>query len=331
MNLPKGLLALALLAVISCQPDDCDCEDCTGQDTSSAFLNWDVSRSKGNAPFAPRDSAEGLVYKDRLWLSAGYFSNQVDLRDLWSTSSSGEWSSALEEVPYETYSDLFEHEGRMWAVRKSAWSTEDGLNWEREAENLPFEWASSGDIVKFKGELWRFGSGNHLWRSTDGRSWTQVEEELPFGDRLAAAVVVFRDRMWMMGGYKQAPNEPPENGYSGFTSYNDIWSTEDGHTWTLVKRKAPWGPRMWPCGVAFQGRLWLVGGFDNRYVSNIADVWSTENGFDWSETPMPEGFLPRHASTCVDFANNLWVIAGNSWPVTNDIWRLAPSIQVPRR
>ena len=85
---------------------------------------------------------------------------------------------------------------------------------------------------------------------------------------------------------------------------------------------APWAPRMWSIATAYAGRLWLIGGYDNRNHRNMADVWTTTDGKQWTQFQSPTQFAPRHEVTPYVFEGSLWVVAGNTWPVVNDVWRL---------
>lgn len=117
-------------------------------------------------------------------------------------------------------------------------------------------------------------------------------------------------------------NTPPEKLYKQFTTYNDVWHSADGASWTRAVEHAPWSARMWFVPIVFAGRLWIIGGFDNVNRCNLGDVWWTEDGDKWHELKTKTKFSPRHEVTAYVHENSLWVVAGNSWPLMNDVWKL---------
>ena len=276
-----------------------------------------------HAAFSPRDTAEGVVFQDRLWLSNGYYHGNVLTRDLWSSEDGAEWVCASEATPYDGYAEMVAYGGKLWAVKESVWCSEDGLEWTQVLEKTPFGARGYGELVVFDGRMWQLGSGKDVWRSTDGVGWTCVCEEAPYGDRYGTAVEVFAGKLWLMAGATREASDPPEGGYPGLTTHNDIWRSEDGAAWELAVEEAPWLPRMWAVPAAYRDRLWIVGGYDNRNKRNLGDVWTTDDGKTWHEfAPEGDRFAPRHEVTCYTWRNSLWVVAGNTWPVVDDVWRL---------
>ena len=79
---------------------------------------------------------------------------------------------------------------------------------------------------------------------------------------------------------------------------------------------------MWFAAQEYAGRLWVIGGFDNRHGANLGDVWSTRDGVHWEQLSARESFAPRHEPSCYVYHGSLWVVAGNCWPLVNDAWRL---------
>ncbi|MDP6775773.1 MAG: hypothetical protein QGI83_03305, partial [Candidatus Latescibacteria bacterium] len=71
----------------------------------------------------------------------------------------------------------------------------------------------------------------------------------PWEGRHAAGYVVYRDRMWIVGG------DCNQKHYQ-----NDVWSSADGVHWDLVNDSVPWAPRALHYTLAFDGRIWVIGG-----------------------------------------------------------------------
>lgn len=290
-------------------------------DTIPVSAAWECVTPE--AAFSPRDTAEGVVYEGRLWLSNGYFTGNVLSRDLWTSGDGKTWTCVNPETPYDGYSEMVVFRDRLWAVKGSAWSSRDGVTWDRVLEKTPFGARGYGELVVFQDRLWQLGSGADVWNSPDGVNWTCATDNAPYGHRIAAAVVVFRGALWLFGGYTHGESAPPEKQYPKFTTFNDAWRSDDGVHWVRATEQAAWAARMWFPALEFDKRLWILGGFDNRNGANLGDVWVSEDGVTWRELACDPVFSPRHEPTCYVYKSTLWLIAGNPWPVTNDVWRLA--------
>ena len=274
------------------------------------------------AAFSPRDTAEDVVFGGKMWISNGYYHGGVLTRDLWHSTDGVAWTRVSEATPYDGYSEMVVYDGKMWAVKGSVWQSNDGLSWTRVLEETPFGARGYGELVVHRGEMWQLGSGNDVWHSADGVDWTAATTDAPYGARAASAVVVYKDKLWLIGGRVPKANDPPEKGYPEYTTFNDVWCSEDGLTWTRVLEHAPWVPRMWFISKVYAGKMWIVGGYSNADAKNLGDVWYSEDGITWHEFASDAVFSPRHEPTLYVYDNSLWVVAGNAWPVQNDAWRL---------
>jgi len=272
--------------------------------------------------FSIRDTAEPAVFRGLMWLSNGYVHGDVLERDLWRSADGVQWTRVLDKTPYDGYSELAVHRDKLWAVKGSVWNSDDGLDWKLVNPRTPFGVRGYGELVVFKDRLWQLGSGPDVWHSEDGVHWDCAAAEAPFGPRYGAAVAVYRNALWLIGGATQQRSEPPEKHYPKYTTHNDVWRSEDGAHWTRVAAGAPWAPRMWFVAVEYAERLWILGGFSNREKVNFAEAWHTQDGLTWQPCISDPIFSPRHEPSPFVFNGSLWVIAGNSWPLTNDAWRL---------
>jgi hypothetical protein len=72
----------------------------------------------------------------------------------------------------------------------------------------------------------------------------------------------------------------------------------------------------------YDGKMWVIGGYDNAHARNLRDIWWSSDGKSWHGVKTPETFLPRHEPTCYEYKESLWIVAGNAWPLVNDVWRL---------
>jgi hypothetical protein len=145
-----------------------------------------------------------------------------------------------------------------------------------------------------------------------------------------------RDKLWIMGG----------SSCNYLTSYDDIWSSEDGVNWQRATTGVdgavavlPWGIRMWPTTCSDGKTIWAFGGFrlqgDSR--TNLGDIWYSRDGVTWRQmvtrgSTVGAGLEPRHAAACfVEPAKNrVLVVAGKGGAdgnndrasVRSDVWAL---------
>ena len=293
---------------------------------SPPLPSWDLVTS--SASFSPRDTAAVFTFHDRIWLSNGYYHGNIDIRDLWNSSDGNTWERVSEQTPYDSYAQMIVYNGKIYAILDSVWASDNGADWVKILDNTPFQLTIGGSsdvgkIINHNGLMYDLGGDNtNIWKSEDGINWHLVTDSAPYGRRSNSAVVRFKDKIFLMGGWTQTPNDPPEGGYSNFTSFNDVWWSVDGKTWERVIEHAPWSPRVWHKAVVYNGKLWMLGGFSNVDAENLNDVWVTEDGINWTEMKFDKIWAPRHElSTCI-FQDNLYIIAGNTWPVVNDVWKL---------
>ena len=282
--------------------------------------SWEKVTDK--AAFSPRDTAEDLVFDGKMWLSNGYYHGNKLSRDLWCSTDGKEWTLVSDATPYGGYSEMVVYKDKMWAVKGSVWNSTDGKKWDKILDKTPFGARGYSEVVVFRDKIWHVGTGDDVWNTTDGAGWTAVTKEAPYGKRNAAAIVVFKDKLWLMGGYVEKPNDPPELGYKQFTTFNDVWCSDDGKTWKRVVERAPWSQRMWFIAKVHAGRMWLIGGYNNATKKNLGEAWYTDDGVTWHEFKAKPSFSARHEPTCYVYDGDLWVVAGNSWPVLNDVWKL---------
>ncbi|MBI3851358.1 MAG: hypothetical protein HY298_13940 [Verrucomicrobia bacterium] len=310
-----SLLALAVL------------ESCTVCATTAAeFPAADWERVTEHTQFSPRDTAEGVVFGGKMWLSNGYLNGGILVRDLWSSIDGITWKLITTNAPYDGYAEMTVYAGKIWAVKQSVRNSADGVNWKQIAEKTPFGVRSYGELVVHDGMMWQLGSGEDVWSTTNGVTWKCLAAHAPYGSRFASAAVAFKGKLWVIGGAVEKTNTPREMVYPEFTTFNDVWCSSDGADWTRVVEHAPWLPRMWFVPIVYADRLWIIGGFDNVHRANFDDAWWTEDGIKWHRLDTKTKFSPRHEVTAYVHANSLWVVAGNSWPLMNDVWKLTPTL-----
>jgi hypothetical protein len=122
-----------------------------------------------------------------------------------------------------------------------------------------------------------------------------------------------------------------------FESYRNYSTPEyEGvFTWTQVTKKAAWPKRWDHSSLSFNGRLWVMGGYNPGLVKGdtyLEDVWSSADGLNWEQETASAPWLGRrgHASVVFDDGNGeaMYVIGGfvvdeesGYREYRNDVWR----------
>jgi hypothetical protein len=221
-----------------------------------------------------------------------------------------------------TLNPVIAFNGDLWMVSslKMAFSSSDAVHWTQHDKNeTPNRLAST--VTFFKGRLWIMGGSdlytqnfsNEIWSSKDGSTWEKAGNGAWPG-RDSTTLVEFQGKLWLFGG---ANHRDQKLGTDSFL--NDVWSSEDGISWTQVTAAAPWAPRSYPRIAIFNDEMYLLGG------ESHADVWKSSNGKDWTQltTEAPWGDGGRQAYGALAFGGGLWVFGGfvgDSKNGVNDIW-----------
>jgi len=218
----------------------------------------------------------GLWHPDTMGGSVAY-------NDVWVSADGESWTQVLEATPFSARISpwLLSHAGRIYVMggiaedlavmedgrrryRQEVWSSADGAEWVREAEDCPFPPRGSPGLGSFGGRIWVMGGlyaglepreqrgMTDLWSSADGRTWTEHEVQaagapwLPqFGQRLR----VLDGTFWMFAG------EDADDTFRGMGFPPQLWRSEDGVRWTILLAGPDYRFLKWTPHV-FRGRLW---------------------------------------------------------------------------
>jgi hypothetical protein len=152
--------------------------------------------------------------------------------------------------------------------------------------------------------------------------WVKVTMNAEFAARDGAGALSYKGRMWLLGGWNPIA---ADRAFFPRICNNEVWSTVDGKSWTLVKPNsfvdqtfdaaADWEGRHTAGYAVFRDRMWIIGGDVNQgHYQN--DVWSSTNGSDWTlvnagQTPP---WAPRALHYTVVHDHKIWVIGGQTMP-----------------
>jgi len=294
------------------------------------------------AAFAGRDGAGALSFNGKMWLLGGWNPGDkvnfphVCNSEVWSSTDGATWTEEVAEAPWfgRHTAGYVVHNGRMWVVggdciqrryQNDVWSSADGIQWDLVTDRVPWADRVLHYTVAFDGKIWVMGGQtlpqfapaeeifyDDVWCSVDGAEWTRVTDHAGWPHRgMIGGSVVLDGRMWVLGGGVYDTPKRPDR-----TFYNDVWASSDGANWECVLDCAPWHPRQYHDVAVFDGRMWVMEGWNQ---GNRNDVWYSADGANWYELP-DTPWAPRHAASVFVHDDALWMVAGNN--MFPDVWKL---------
>ncbi|MEM6925920.1 MAG: fibronectin type III domain-containing protein [Myxococcota bacterium] len=161
----------------------------------------------------------------------------------------------------------------------------------------------------FAGRIWVVagtaccgGTYDDVWSSPDGITWTEEVANAPFGSRGQVSTAVHDGQLWLVGG---------RSGASPSGAFDDVWSSEDGVTWTQVPTTDL--PRIHSAELAVHdGRMWLLGGRDNEGNRYADRVWSSVDGQTWDEVLVGAPTFRDRVGELVAHDGALWYVGGRN-------------------
>ncbi len=94
--------------------------------------------------------------------------------------------------------------------------------------------------------------------------------------------------------------------------------TVGGTNWTEATSAAPWSGRRYHASVVFNGRMWVLGGYNGGYLD---DVWSSSDGTNWAQAISGAPWNARYGHAAVVFNGLMWVLGGwDGSSFHNDVW-----------
>ena len=129
----------------------------------------------------------------------------------------------------------------------------------------------------------------------------------------AATVHIIKNGIFVLGG------EP-----AGLSLKNDVWWSADGEAWKQETANAGWTVRAVYQAAAYQGRLYVLGGWAGAHRN---DVWSSADGETWRQDKANNnaGWSARGYHQALVHNGRMYVLGG--WGTdtgrTNDVWSSA--------
>ena len=198
------------------------------------------------------------VYFKNAVLALGQFDGNIEKYRLTTsihrTKDFKNWEllSTESNLPKRFFYHPFVFNNKIWIIGGSdgneeyndAWSSEDGVHWKKQADNLPFGRRANQQFVVFKNKIFMLDS--EVWTSVDGINWNRLTPQIVREKIFGYATVVYDNRIWLLGCNR--------NGQ--FTS--KVLTSEDGKTW--AEQDAPWSARGGIAACTHKGKIYMTGG-----------------------------------------------------------------------
>lgn len=162
---------------------------------------------------------------------------------------------------------------------------------------------------------------NDVWRTQDGVLWQKLTANASWPARAACALQVRRGKMYLFGG-SDGLLAPIGHG----KCMNDVWSSEDGKTWTQVTPAAPWKARE---GLQKLSALYgdndmivMAAGEAGYFGPYFNDVWGTLDGKNWTQLRDHAEFSARSGNLLLNVGGSLFTFGGFGLPMKHDAWCL---------
>jgi hypothetical protein len=174
--------------------------------------------------------------------------------------------------------------------------------WSKIADSVPIPDVSALRSCVFKGKAWVFNTHDDfgIWSTSDFVTWNHTADYPVKGYLIVYAAVVHADKIWLF--------TKPSSG-NGLS----ICNSSDGVHWELVTDSTGFSDRSEFHALAFNGRIWLIGGYDRFGTSNYTvyhDVWSTSDGKAWRMESASPGFSGWYDYEVAAWNGKIWVYGG---------------------
>jgi leucine-zipper-like transcriptional regulator 1 len=250
---------------------------------STDGINW--KQATGSAAFPPRIGHSSVVFDNRIWVIGGSDSTVLK-NDVWYSTDGTNWKQATGSAafsPRERHSSIV-YDNKMWVIggydghyRNDTWYSTDGITWTEATTTANFPARNAQTSVVYNNKMWviggfyhlgqNVGSKNDTWYSSDGVTWKEATAAANFPARDYHTSVVYDNKMWVIGGRGNVYDYPGGG-------LNDVWSSTDGIKWTKNVSPGIFSSRAGHSSVIYDNRIWVLGGWDNGYKS---DIWSYGN------------------------------------------------------
>jgi hypothetical protein len=177
--------------------------------------------------------------------------------------------------------------------------TAPSYSWTRMSEGAAFPGSYNFSVFVAQNRMWAFHHEG-VWHSADGRTWTKSSLPSIRRNVYVTRYVQFNNAIYALG--------QNQGNYRNISFGSTIRRTTDFKRWETLAGKSELPNRIFYGLVAFNGKIWLLGGFDGQGYYN--DVWNSSDGAHWARVVEHAAWSPRNVDTAAVFKNRIWVIGG---------------------
>ena len=248
----------------------------------------------------------------------------LNSNDVWSSVDGKLWTLKTARGGWlHQYPNIVVHNGRIYMLdgyNGDVSSSDNGVNWRVETGDASWSGRIGFRPVVHNGRIYVLGGYGHgsykndVWSSTDGKNWTLVKanNNVGWSKRDGHQAVSHNGRLYVLGGFYR-----PFDGLR--TYYNDVWSSADGKSWTIVKANN---------NVGSSGG-WALSHNGSLYVLGADDLWSSVDGKSWAHETV--GWLAHNvnggwsAHNVLSHNGRLYVMSSYSggYSYGTDVWSSA--------
>lgn len=303
--------------------------------TTQAPDEYSMTKRTDHVTDFVRDGSRSMQVGNYLYSFGGWTDNggEVTYNDVyrsrgdlttWTKMSNAPWA------PRHVFGCV-KKDGKVWVMGGdnlnstfNVWSSADGLNWTKHGDDNPAGVGSrmymSCCVHKTGNREWLYviGGLSHkdVLRSADGVKWETVAANVPAlasaaypaGEGFASCAASFNGKLYLVCGGGDISGGPPRKSI--------FCSLDNGATWQQLP-DFPGDPRRYTDVLVWDGKLWVVGGYDDNSGRNLDDVWYMTKKGTWHRVQTPPGYIGRHATGLAVYNNSLVITCGN---YNNDCW-----------
>lgn len=317
------LLIIFLVTVfISCSDDDSTTSDPAPIDLT---INQETAQDQ-MGDFACNAIA---LHNGKVWSVGGVnsYSSPNFNGDVWSSTNGKAWVSVSNNIVGERCGHtLTTFNSELWLIGGEnnsgdwygdIWHSSDGSTWSNIFLTAPFGNVAYHNTVVFNGKMYVIAAdsdtGNtKVWSTTNGNDWIQVTANA-FPARVSQKTVVFNGAMYVIGGENTAS-----------TKLNEIYTSTNGSTWTLVTNNASVFPGInGHSATVYNNKVWIVGGRTNA-SAYTNDIYYSDNLQDWTKYAGFNPIDPIVVHSTLLYNDAIWVFGGyvGFETVTGNIWSI---------
>lgn len=252
--------------------------------SSDDGLSWNLVTD--SAPWGPRDAVIAS-HESKLWLFGGFDGSLPYKNDVWNSVDGQNWTLVVENAAWPARNEhrVESFLGELWLMGggySDLWRSSDGEEWTLADADVPWGTRDAFATVVTPDAIYLMGGTtggsvfySDVWKTTNGTDWTLVTEDAGWSNRAFHDATFAGGRIWISGGTAIFGNP--------LGLQRDIWSSADGETWVLKSSSSFLG-RDNHASAAFNGRLWIYGGFNG---TTLGDLHFSESEPPTSPTCVP--------------------------------------------